>query len=139
MALLRSARASTDAGFDRLVFEFSSESAGGEGWGDSLPGYVVEYATRPIRRCGSGEEVSLAGTSRLVVRFQPARAHDDRGTPTIAGREWVPRLPVVQELKLVCDFEGQVEWAIGLASSRRFRVLELSQPARVVVDVRHRD
>lgn len=129
-ALLRAVRAGREAGFDRVVFEFSS---------DSLPGYQVEYVTQPIRACGSGAEVTLAGVSRLVVRFEPAQAHDTLGRVTLTERQLAPRLPQVQELKLVCDFEGQVEWAVGLAASRRYRVLEGTQPARLMLDVRHRD
>jgi len=42
-------------------------------------------------------------------------------------------------MQLVCDFEGQVEWAIGLAERRRFRVIEMAPSAHLIVDVRHRD
>ncbi|MGH7538835.1 MAG: AMIN-like domain-containing (lipo)protein, partial [Gemmatimonadales bacterium] len=129
-ALHRAARATRDSGFDRLVFEFS---------GDTLPGYQVAYATDSIRHCGSGDPVSLTGTGFLVVRFEPAQAHDGQGRPTITDREWAPELPAVKQLKLVCDFEGQVEWAVGLAGARRYRVIEAAAPARVIVDVRHRD
>lgn len=83
--------------------------------------------------------MSLAGSGVLVLRFEPAQAHDEQGRSTIAVREWTPALPVVKELRLVCDFEGQVEWAVGLVASRRYRVLETANPARVIVDVRHRD
>jgi hypothetical protein len=75
----------------------------------------------------------------MVVRFEPAQAHDDNGNSTIPDREWAPRLPVVREMKVVCDFEGQVEWAIGLAARRPYRVTETAAPAHIVVDVRHRD
>ncbi len=127
---LRAARATRETGFDRLVFEFSS---------DSVPGYEVAYAGGPPVRCGSGDAVSLAGAGFLVVRFEPAQAHDEEGRSTVAVRKWAPELRVVKELELVCDFEGQVEWGVGLATSRRFRVLESAAPARVIVDVRHHD
>lgn len=129
-AVLRAVTASREAGFDRLVFEFQ---------GDGVPGYQVEYATQPIRACGSGDTVSLDGSRRLSVRFEPAQAHDTLGHGTLARRALAPRLPQVQELKLVCDFEGQVEWAIGVAARRPFRLLEDSQPPRVIVDVRHHE
>jgi len=124
------ASAVTEPGFDRLTFEFS---------GERVPGYRIAYSSAPIRHCGSGDLVSLAGAGFLVVRFEPAQAHDDQGRPTITDRAWAPALPTVKELKLVCDFEGQVEWAIGLAARRRYRVLEAAAPARLFVDVRHRD
>ena len=129
-AVLRAVHAGREPGFDRVVFEFS---------GVGFPGYQVQYATEPIRACGSGAEVPLAGADRLAVRFEPAQAHDTLGNVTAAARSLAPRLQQVLELKLVCDFEGQVEWAIGLDARRPFRVLEVSQPPRVIVDVRHHE
>ena len=130
MAQLRSVRVSADAGFDRVVFEFADSI---------LPGYQIEYPEQPIRHCGSGDEVPLTSPGRLLVRLEPAQAHDARGNSTVANREWALRLPLVQEMKLVCDFEGQVEWAIGLAARRHYRVIEMAPPAYLIVDVRHRD
>ena len=129
-AELRGVRAGPEPGFDRVVFELS---------GSGLPGYRIHYATEPIRACGSGAVVPLAGTDRLVVLFEPAQAHDTLGNVTAAARSLAPRLRQVLELKLVCDFEGQVEWAIGVAARRPFRVLEDSQPSRVIVDLRHHE
>lgn len=129
-AELRGVRAGREPGFDRVVFEFS---------GSGLPGYQIHYATDSIRACGSGAVVPLAGADRLVVRFEPAQAHDTLGRVTAVERALAPGLPQVLELKLVCDFEGQVEWAVGLAARRPFRVREDSQPPRVIVDVRHRE
>ena len=130
--ILRVTRAVQHPRYDRIVFEFS---------GDSLPGYHVEYASRPVRRCGSGDPVSLVGAARLVVRFEPAQAHDEQGRSTVAEREWVPGaggapgLPAVKEMKLVCDFEGQVEWVLGVAAARPYRVTETG--ARLILDVGH--
>ena|SRR5438093_6142561 len=116
-------------GYDRVVFEFAD---------DSVPGYHVEYVSGPMRRCGSGDPVSIAGAARLVVRFEPAQAHDERGNPTPAERDRALGLPGVKEMKLVCDFEGQVEWVLGVAGGARpYRVSELTAPARLIVDLRH--
>lgn len=126
--ILRAARAATHPGYDRVVFEFA---------GDSLPGYQVEYATRPVVRCGSGDPVVVAGANRLRIRFEPAQAHDDRGQLTVVEREMAPGLPAVKEMKLVCDFEGQVEWVLGVAAASPYRILETAAPGRLVLDLRH--
>jgi len=122
--------ASPGGGYDRVVFEFT-------GGGDSVPGYRVEYTTKPVQRCGSGDPVTVAGTGRLIARFEPAQAHDEHGNLTPVERHYTPGLPAVRELTLVCDFEGQVAWVLGVAAPSAYRVSELTGPARLVVDVRH--
>lgn len=114
--------------YDRIVFEFTT---------DSVPGYRVEYTTKPVQRCGSGDPVRVAGTGRLLVRFEPAQAHDEQGnpTPSLAARHSAPGLTAVREMTLICDFEGQVEWVLGIAAPSAYRVSELTGPARVVLDV----
>jgi len=111
-----------------VVFEFAE---------DSVPGYHVEYTTKPVRRCGSGDPVTVAGAGKLVVRFEPAQAHDERGNPTLAERERMLGLSAAKDMKLICDFEGQVEWVLGVAAAHPYRVLESPGPGRVVLDVRH--
>ncbi|MGH7672570.1 MAG: AMIN-like domain-containing (lipo)protein, partial [Gemmatimonadales bacterium] len=126
--LLRAVRVDPQPGFDRVVFEFA---------GDGLPGYHVEYATAPVVRCGSGDPVAVAASGRLVVRFEPARAHDQGPNPTLVPRAMAPGLPAVRDLQIVCDFEGQVEMVLGVPAAAPYRVVELTAPVRLVLDVRH--
>lgn len=121
-------RAARRDGYDRVVFEFA---------GDSLPGYRIEYVEAPVRQCGSGAPVSLAGDALLSVRLSPARAHDDAGRATVETRSLAPALPVVRELRLTCDFEAELTWVLGLAAPNPYRVSESSGPARLVIDIRH--
>ena len=127
MTVLEEVRVARHAGFDSVVFQFSEE----------VPGYHLEYVDRPVRQCASGNPVEIAGDGWLAVRLEPSQAHDDQGRATVQERERMPGLPVLEELQVTCDFEGQVEWVLGVASPNRFRVMELSDPARLVVDVRH--
>lgn len=124
---LRAVRTAAHAGYDRVVFEF------GEG---PLPGYYVSYVD-DVYACGSGDAVKVAGASRLSVRLQPAQAHDDSGDVTIVERRRRPALPTLRELTITCDFEAQVEWALGLAAQTPYRILELEAPPRLVLDIRH--
>ncbi|MBV9774341.1 MAG: hypothetical protein JO040_10350 [Gemmatimonadetes bacterium] len=127
VAVLRAVRSARGAEWDRVVFEFA---------GRAVPGYHVEYARAPAQ-CGSGDVVQVAGQGRLEVRFLGTQAHTDEGKSTVAPRERKPALPVLREMEMTCDFEGDVTWVLGVARPNRYRVMELSGPARLVVDVRH--
>lgn len=125
--ILREVRVGEHEGYERMVFEIA---------GDELPGYRVTYTDKPSAQCGSGDPSKVAGKGWLEVRLSPAQAHDEAGKVTIADRERHPKLEVVQEMELTCDFEGEVTWSVGVAERNKFRVLELSKPARIVIDVR---
>lgn len=126
-AVLHSVRSATHEDFDRTVFEFEG----------GVPGYHIEYIDEPVRQCGSGKPVPLAGDGWLEVRLSPARAHTEAGAATIAERSLTPELPVLHALTQTCDFEGVVTWVLGLDAPNRYRIAELSDPARLVVDVQH--
>lgn len=128
VTVLNEVRTAAHETFDRIVFEFA---------GEPLPGYHVEYAAGPVYQCGSGDEVSVAGNAALVLRLEAAQAHDDHGNVTIAERRRVMALPVLRELTIICDFEAQVEWVVGLAARTPYRMVELSEPPRLVLDVQH--
>ncbi|HUP02124.1 MAG TPA: hypothetical protein VM737_11470 [Gemmatimonadota bacterium] len=133
VATVTDVRTASHPGFDRIVWEF----APGE-----RPGYHVEYIDRPVRECGSGNVVPLAGDGWLEVRLEPARAHDEAGKPTLReasgarDRRLDPGLPVVRELARTCDFEAVVAYVMGVTSPNPFRVAELETPPRLVVDIR---
>jgi hypothetical protein len=129
VATLRAVRAGRQEGFDRIVFEFD---------GDTPPGYHVSYIDRPVRACGSGEVVPLPGDGWLEIRMQPAQAHTDAGQPTITSRTRALDLPNLKRIAMTCDFEADVTWVGGVLSPNEFRVLSLTGPTRLVVDIRHR-
>lgn len=121
-------RTARHAGYDRIVFELRE---------DELPNYHVEYIDRPVRACGSGEEVPLAGDGWLEIRLEPANAHEETGTPTIRERNRAPALSNLRELKQTCDFEAVVSWVAGVQRPNPYRVLELPSPTRLIIDIQH--
>ncbi len=125
---LKAVRAARNEGFDRVVFEFE---------GPHVPGYQVEYIDSPVIKCGSGDPTAVAGQGWLQVRLTPAQAHTEQGQATVTAREQKPALPVLQELELTCDFEGEVTWVLGNGKPNKYRVMELREPTRLVVDVQH--
>lgn len=128
VGVLRDVRTASQQGFDRIVFEFE---------GSTVPGYRVEYVDPPAIQCGSGEPVEVAGAALLQVRLIPAQAHTEAGEATIKDRERHLSLPVLRELESTCDFEADVTWVLGVAARNRFRVQELPNPARLVIDIQH--
>jgi hypothetical protein len=126
-AVVRGLRVARNDGFDRMVIDF--------GQGASIPGWKIEYVNR-VERCGSGDAVSVAGQARLRIRLRTAQAHDDAGSPTVRQREMTFNgMGVLREMKMICDFEGDVEILLGVAKPSPYRVLELQNPSRLVVDV----
>ncbi len=125
--LVKDVRAAHNEGFDRIVFELA---------GDRLPGWTLAYSDEPAALCGSGDPVKLEGTERLILRLEFAQAHDEAGQVTVKDTDRRPALPALAQLRQICDFEGYVSWAFGVKGKVPFRVLELSGPPRIVVDLK---
>jgi hypothetical protein len=113
--------------YDRLVLVFS----------DRVPGYTVRYPEEPLHQCGSGRPIDVGAPRVLHIDLEPASAHNQRGHSTLAERSLSPGLAVLRSSRLICDYEGHVEWALGLEREAPLRVFALEGPARLVVDVRH--
>ena len=126
-AMLVGVRTAGHPGFDRVVFEFSG----------LLPSYHVEYIDKPVRQCGSGNTVAMAGDAWLQIRFSPANAHTENGEATVPTSKVRPGHNIVKELASTCDFEAEVVWVAGVAKPNKYRVIELKNPTRLAVDVQH--
>ena len=111
-------------GFDRVVFRF-----GGAGTG--LPGYSISLASGPLHHDGAGAPVALEGSAAIVAKMIYATGWGTYQGPTTI----TPGLPSVVQLTQTGDFEGYLTWTIGLRAQAPFRVLALSEPDRIVVDV----
>ena len=130
IATLIEVRTASHDNYDRIVFEFVGVA----------PGYRVEYVDQPVHQCGSGEEVWLAGSAWVQIKLSPANAHTEQGDLTVRDRDrvWTDRGASLRSLRLICDFEAVTEWVAGVRYPGKFRVLELTDPARIAVDIRKR-
>lgn len=118
-------------GWDRIVFQFQ-DVAGVPG---AHPAGSIEYVDS-ASQCGSGMPVEVKGNAILAVRFEATQAHDDNGQLTIASTKIAgPGNSILQAVSY-CDFEGIVQWAIGVPSKQRFKVTYLANPSRVVIDIK---
>jgi hypothetical protein len=113
-------------GWDRIVFEFR----------DGLPQTNVEVADSLVG-CGSGYAISVAGSSLLAVQFRGAQAHDFSGNASFDSTQVTGPGISILEAKSTCDFEGIVEWGIGLRGTPAFQVTAQIHPPCLVVDVKH--
>lgn len=113
----------------RVVFEFAESR---------LPGYSIGYSTQPPTACGSGQAFAVEAKAYLGVRLSPAQAHAARGQDQIATAEPRDRRPALGPLdRLIetCDFEGVVQWVLGLRERLPYRSFTLEAPTRLVIDV----
>src|ERR1700731_720659 len=109
-------------GYDRLGMGFPTAN--------SMPQYqLTQQATAHFVRDASGQPVVLSGSSgiRLVIR----NADIISGAPT----DVKPNLPTIREVAQIGNFERVVSYGIGLAVPACFRVLELTGPTRLVIDM----
>jgi hypothetical protein len=109
-------------GYDRLVIGFPTTN--------SMPEYQLNrQATAHFVRDASGQPVTLngAGGIRIVLR----NADIVSGAPA----DLKPNLPEIREVAQIGNFERVVSYGVGLTTSACFRVLELSGPTRLVIDI----
>ena len=114
-------------GFERIVFVFS----------DQLPGIRIQPSPGPFAEDGSDKKISVGGTAWLALRMT-ANGHDSYGTSAVAMRTKGPKGHSIVELVRTGDFEGVLSFVIGLDAPQTFRVLQVGNPPRIVVDVASR-
>lgn len=125
-AKLGAIRAARHAGYDRVVFQFE---------GAEVPGYRIEYVREITLGETDDQYLTLQGGALVQATFQGSATEDYRpGTQTVPDR-LTPGLAQVRQIGLAEDWEGVVRLGIGLDHRAGFRVLELHDPPRVVVDV----
>ena len=123
-AVLNSVQVTSGACSDIATFTFA---------GANVPGYAAKYVPS-TSACGSGNPVTTAGPAQIILRLEPAVAHDNNGNLTVSPLSFAPNAPSIKELKSTCDFEGVVAWVIG-TELRYYTVTTASAPSRIVVEV----
>ena len=122
---LTTLRAGRHGGYDRVVFQLDG----------SIPYYSVHYVPQ-VHLDGSGEPLRLRGAAFLEVVIR-APTHDERYHPVLTPTRLRPDFPALREVNAPASFEGQTTAGIGLAHRVGFRVLELANPTRIVIDLAH--
>lgn len=137
--VLTAVRIAEHDGYDRIVFEFGDE-LGDIDINNGVPAYRIEYIDGPAVACGSGNEVQPEGSAILQVSLPGTYVYDpETGEPTIEQRMYGEDYNVIFEAQEICAFEADSTWAIGTGGEAPFRVYELSNPTRLVIDVESSD
>jgi hypothetical protein len=124
LPVLVAVRSAHHPGFDRITFEFRGPR----------PSHHISYVSQLVQD-GSGKPVHLAGNAAINVVFQGANAHDSAGHSTVSPLHFRPGLPSLKEVALIGDFEGVVTYGLGVDHKVSFKVLELSNPSRIAIDI----
>ena len=114
---------------DNVTFTFKKA-------GSAVPSCKVEYQPGPFTKDGSGAPVTVAGTAFVSVRCEPASGYDfESGTTTYTGpKQITPSLTRhVREVVETGDFEGVLNWVIGLDAKRSFAITAGGTPTRQLI------
>jgi hypothetical protein len=128
VVLVQKAETACCNGFDRIVFTCE---------GFHHPTWKVRYIHPPIKQCASGNNIPVSGNAFLQISMDTAQAHTDAGQPTITDRDRHLHCQNLKQLVLTCDFEAKVGFVFGVDSKKPYRVVELQNPARLVIDVKN--
>ncbi len=129
---LTAVRMAPHVNYDRFVLEFR----------DNVPAHDISYAEPPFLDI-PGNLVGIAGNAFLAVNLHGASIVDwgAPGEEIVLSYEGPHRIRAATlnytEAVFVTDFEGEMEWILGLADTAPFRVIVLANPARLVIDVGH--
>lgn len=114
------------AGYDRLVLEFKDATTGTI---RLVPQTNTKFVTD-----AQGKTVILAGKYGLLVKIDGADNHTDYTGPTDFK---TPAYPGIKEVREIGDFEGKVQWGVGLSSSACYKATIMTSPTRLVIDIRN--
>ena len=123
IAFIDMVRTGTHSGYDRITIEFQN------GWPSKVD--VTTQSNATFIQGASGQSVKLAGNAGLLIVIHGADEHAAYSGPT----DFKTNYPVLLEARQMEDFEGTVQWGLGLSKSACYRAFFLTNPTRLVIDV----
>ena len=116
-------RTGTHTGYDRITIQFQNGSPS-----------KVDISTQSNAHFtlgASGQPVILRGNAGILVTITTADEHTAYSGPI----DFKTNYPVLLEARQMEDFEGTVQWGLGLSKSACYRVFFLRNPTRLVIDI----
>jgi hypothetical protein len=122
IAYVNGVRTGAHTGYDRITIQFQN----------GLPG-DIQIATQnnaTFTQGASGRQVVLQGSAGLLITMHGADEH----TKYTGAVDFKTSYPVLLESQQVQDFEGVVQWGLGLSRGACYRAFVLQSPDRLVID-----
>ena len=124
-AFIDMVRTGTHPGYDRITIEFKN-------------GQPQSIQLRPqtgtaFMRDAIGDTVTLDGRYGILVTIKGADSH----TSYSGSTDMKTKYAGLREARQVGDFEGTVQWALGLANSPCYHAYILDNPTRLVIDLKN--
>lgn len=134
--LLVDVRVGEHDGYDRIVFEYAQDTRSSSiSLANGVPNYRVEYV-ESATACGSGFPVTSDGQVMLQVHLPGSYIYDpDTGEATLDDLEMSADHQSIVSVEEICGFEGNSTWILGLRSGQPFRIQEIAEPPRLVIDI----
>lgn len=119
---------SQQKGFDRIVFQFDS--------GKSK--YVIQYLPSNLYPTEAGDKkITIAGNYFLLLNIYNFAVGDEMPCKLKIYPQNRLNFAVLSQIKQGGWFEGIMDFLIGVKDKKPFRVIELRNPSRVVIDFKH--
>lgn len=125
LAFIDAVRTGTHVGYDRLTIEFKDATTG------TIK--ITPQANPKFILDGSGKPVTLAGKYGLLIKITGA---DNHTAYTGATDFKTPTYPGILEVREIGDYEGTVQWAVGLSTPACYQAQMMASPTRLVIDIR---
>ena len=122
-AFIDAVRTGAHTGYDRLTIQFQN----------GLPGSIAltPQSGTTFLRSPRGDHVTLAGRNGIVVTLFSSDGHTVYSGPT----DIKTGDSTLVEVREIQDFEGYVQYALGISGSACYHASILTNPARLVIDV----
>ena len=133
--MMLDARLGAHFDFDRFVLEFEPTSTSGiEGPPDS---YSIQWVSQPPIQFGSGQELEVEGDEYLEILLHAHAYSRDTSEYAYEGPSEVQARGTINVIEAIFggEVEGKMVWAIGVNKRSGFRILEISDPPRLVIDI----
>lgn len=127
-AQITDVRVGTHDGYDRVVFEFAN----------GIPQTVIAAVLPPFYADASGLPITVSGKAFLKVTMTYGSKVSPDGVVTYSGpTNFEPGFDQLVQLIEGGDFEAVSTWYLGLDPGGCIRILTLTDPSRLVIDIEH--